>query len=377
RQGDPGSSRFYLSLEDDLMRIFSGERVKNLMDRMGLPDDEPIEHPLVTRSIENAQKKVEERNFDIRKHLLEYDDVMNAQRKTVYALRQQLLLGRYEPEELDELGKPTGKARTIDADPEVAKQVAPLVAQLIGMFAEQPLQPRDENGKGRPPTREEIEKVEKLVELDSLQREVYQLWGVRLDVNERRRRSPVQLYDELLELVSHGLSEQRERLLDLIDRVVAAIVEETCPTNKPPEDWDWAGIRDGFREHFKVRADREIEELADQEALVRLLYEHAERLYFAKEKELGVDLALRIFRHIYLEAIDEAWVDHLSNMEHLRDGIGLRGYGQRDPKNEYKKEGYDLFVTMMAKVSGVVLQKLFEVKIQRQEEIEALEHEAE
>jgi preprotein translocase subunit SecA len=101
RQGDPGSSRFYLSLEDDLMRIFAGDRVKNLMDRMGMPDDEPIEHPWVTRSVENAQRKVEERNFDIRKNLLEYDDVMNAQRKTVYALRQQLLEGRYSPEEMD------------------------------------------------------------------------------------------------------------------------------------------------------------------------------------------------------------------------------------------------------------------------------------
>src|SRR5690606_2934840 len=99
RQGDPGSSRFYLSLEDDLMRIFAGDRVKNLMDRMGMPDDEPIEHPWVTKSVENAQRKVEERNFDIRKHTLEYDDVMNAQRRTLYTLRQQICLGRYEPEE--------------------------------------------------------------------------------------------------------------------------------------------------------------------------------------------------------------------------------------------------------------------------------------
>src|SRR5512138_665740 len=113
RQGDPGSSRFYLSLEDDLMRIFAGDRVKNLMDRMGMPDDEPIEHPWVTKSIENAQRKVEERNFDIRKHLLEYDDVMNAQRKTVYTLRQAMLMGRYEPEIVDEEGKPTGKKRDI------------------------------------------------------------------------------------------------------------------------------------------------------------------------------------------------------------------------------------------------------------------------
>jgi preprotein translocase subunit SecA len=117
RQGDKGYSKFYLSLEDDLMRIFAGDRVKSLMDRMGMPDDEPIEHPLVSRSIENAQRKVEERNFDIRKNLLEYDDVMNAQRKTVYTLRQQLLLGRYAPEEIDETGKTTGETRKIPTDP--------------------------------------------------------------------------------------------------------------------------------------------------------------------------------------------------------------------------------------------------------------------
>src|SRR6266850_1422495 len=111
RQGDPGSSRFFLSLEDDLMRIFAGDRVKNLMDRMGMPDNEPIVHPWVTKSIQDAQQKVEERNFDIRKNLLEYDDVMSAQRKTVYAVRQQLLDGRYQPEEVDEDGKPTGDVK--------------------------------------------------------------------------------------------------------------------------------------------------------------------------------------------------------------------------------------------------------------------------
>src|ERR1700678_508398 len=123
RQGDPGSSRFYLSLGDDLMRIFAGDRVKSLMERMGMPDNEPIVHPWVTRSIQDAQRKVEERNFDMRKHLLEYDDVMNEQRKTVYKLRQQLLLGIYRPERLDEDGKPTGKMRDIVADPKIAEQV--------------------------------------------------------------------------------------------------------------------------------------------------------------------------------------------------------------------------------------------------------------
>jgi len=373
RQGDPGSSRFYLSLEDDLMRIFAGERVKNLMDRMGMPDDEPIEHPWVTKSVENAQKKVEERNFDIRKNLLEYDDVMNAQRKTVYALRQSLLAGRHEPEEVDELGKPTGKKREVPINEDIQQEVEPLVGRLLGLYAEEPLQPTDAHGRSRALTKKELESIKKLVQLEDLKREVYHLWGVVLDVDERRRRSPMQLYGELSDLVSRGLSEQRERLLDLIDKVCVAIVEESCPPHKLPEDWDWKGIHEGFREHFHAKLDSSIDELGDIEALVRIVYETAERVYLEKEKRIGIENMLRIFRHIYLEAIDEAWVDHLSNMEHLRDGIGLRGYGQVDPKNEYKKEGYNLFLNMMAKVSSNVLVRLVEAQARSVDEIEEME----
>jgi len=377
RQGDPGYSKFYLSLEDDLMRIFAGDRVKNLMDRMGMPDDEPIEHPLVSRSIENAQRKVEERNFDVRKNLLEYDDVMNAQRKTVYTLRQQLLLGRYAPEEIDETGKSTGDARKIAVDPQILERTKPLVAQLVGMFCDPPLQPIGENGKTRAPTEAELKEAKLLVELPSLQIEIYLQWGVKLDLEGRRERTPISVYEELSELVPQGLSEQRERVLDLLDRVVGAVVEETCPPNKQAEDWDWKGIHQGFREHFKVDPDKSIDDVGDTEHLVRELYRFAEAAYVAKEKDVGVELLLRAFRHMYVESIDEAWVEHLSNMEHLRDGIGLRGYGQRDPKNEYKKEGYNLFLNMMAKVSSVVLTKLFDVQVHRTEELAAIEAQAE
>ncbi|MBN2196428.1 MAG: preprotein translocase subunit SecA [Polyangiaceae bacterium] len=373
RQGDPGSSRFYLSLEDDLMRIFAGDRVKNLMDRMGMPDDEPIEHPWVTKSVENAQRKVEERNFDIRKNLLEYDDVMNAQRKTVYALRQALLAGRYEPEEVDEIGKPTGRLRQVPVNEAILQEVAPLVGRLVGLYAEEPVQPVGKDGKSRALTRSEIEKISKLVQLPDLQREVYHLWGVVIDVDPRRKHTPIELHDELGDLVGHGLSEQRERLLDLTDRVVVAMVEESCPASKLPEDWDWRSLHQGFYEHFHTRLDRSIDELGDVERIVRILYEKAESVYQEKEKILGIENMMRLFRHIYLEAIDEAWVDHLSNMEHLRDGIGLRGYGQRDPKNEYKKESYNLFLNMMAKVSSNVLVRLVEAQARSQAEIEALE----
>ncbi|HEV8245073.1 MAG TPA: preprotein translocase subunit SecA, partial [Polyangiaceae bacterium] len=325
RQGDPGYSKFYLSLEDDLMRIFAGDRVKDLMDRMGMPDDEPIEHPLVTRSIENAQRKVEERNFDMRKNVLEYDDVMNAQRKTVYSLRQQLLLGRYAPEEIDETGKQTGKSREIPLNDEIEKLVKGPVAGLVGMFCDPPLQPSTEGGKPSFPKRKQLEKAEKIVELESLQHEVYQLWGTKIDLEERRNWTPSAIYENLEGVVPQGLSEQRERVLDLMDRVVSAMVEESCPEQRPPEDWDWPGLHQGFREHFKAKLDPSINELGDADIVVKRLYAQAEELYNKKEKALGTEIALRIFRHVYVEAIDEAWVEHLSNMEHLRDGIGLRG----------------------------------------------------
>jgi preprotein translocase subunit SecA len=378
RQGDPGSSRFYLSLEDDLMRIFGGERVKGMMERMGMPDDEPIEHPWVTRSVENAQRKVEERNFDIRKNLLEYDDVMNAQRKTVYAVRQQLLEGRYAPEEMDELGKPTGNVREIQIDPKLREAVAPLVAQLFGMFAEQPVTPRDEQGRARPPTRAELEGITTLVEIETLEREVYSLWGVRLGPDYARDKKPIELYDALEELVARGLTEQRERLLDLIDRVMSAMVEESCPRNRPPEDWDWTGIHEGFKEHIKKPLPKTVDDLGEVERLARAIFETAEQALGDKQKEVGVENLLRLFRHFYLEEIDREWVDHLTNMEHLRDGIGLRGYGQRDPKNEYKKEGYNLFLNMMANVSSNVLVKVFDIKgAQRADDIAAMEAAAE
>jgi preprotein translocase subunit SecA len=377
RQGDVGSSRFYLSLEDDLMRIFAGDRVKNLMDRMGMPDDEPIEHPWVTKSVENAQRKVEERNFDIRKNTLEYDDVMNAQRKTLYSLRQQLGLGRYTPEELDELGKPTGKTREIPINEEIESQVIPMVAQLVGMFCEQPPSQTDDNGKPRAPTKEELAEAGELMDLEALQHEAYALWGVKLDLETRKSRTAVLVYEELSELVARGLSEQEERLLDLIDKVLAAVTEESCPASKLPEDWDWAAVKNAYQELFGAPLKVEIDHLGEAEQLVQILYTEGEKIYQSRRQLMGVDLVLRVFRHLYTQAIDQAWVDHLQNMEHLRDGIGLRGYGQRDPKNEYKKEGYTLFLNMMANVSSKVLERLFEIEIEGQEQIASMEREAE
>jgi preprotein translocase subunit SecA len=368
RQGDPGASRFYLSLEDDLMRIFAGDRVKNLMERMGMPDNEPIIHPWVTRSVENAQKKVEERNFDIRKNLLEYDDVMSSQRQTVYRLRQELLTGRYTAEELDEEGRSTGEVRRIEPSKKLAASVRPEIAALLGMFCEEPLMPRDAEGNDRPIERKQFEGA-KLVEVETFQKEVYSRWGVVVETSAFAKvRSALDIYDELVAAIPRSLAEQRDRLLDLIDRIVGAIVEESCPANRPPDDWAWADIFEGIERHFGLAVPEEVSENGDREALAQELYELAEKAYVAREKEFGLELSLRVFRHIYLEELDKAWVDHLTDMDHLRDGIGLRGYGQKDPKQEYKKEGYNLFVTMLARVSGSVVAKVMSAKVRRAED---------
>jgi preprotein translocase subunit SecA len=367
RQGDPGSSRFYLSLEDDLMRIFAGDKVKSLMERMGMPDNEPIVHPWVSKSIQDAQGKVEERNFDIRKHLLEYDDVMNEQRKTVYKLRQQLLVGVYRPEKLDEDGKPTGTFRDIKLDPRIAGEVKQAVVDMVVHHGT----PIGIEGKTPPKTPEEVEEIYSMA---SLQQDVYQFWGYRFEFKDGDGKQPKKVYERLLEEIPLSLTEQREQLLDLFDTIVGSIVEECCPAKKPPEDWDWKGIKSGFIEHFAAKPP-EVDHLHDPEPIAKALFEAAEKVFEAKEKEMGTELLLRVYRHFYLEEIDRQWVDHLTNMEHLRDGIGLRGYGQRDPKQEYKKEGYDVFLTMMAATSSNVCTKVFKVQVRKENDIERMERE--
>jgi preprotein translocase subunit SecA len=375
RQGDPGSSSFYLSLEDDLMRIFAGDRVKGLMERMGLPDDEPIEHPWVTKSIGDAQGKVEARNFDIRKNLLEYDDVMNEQRKTVYKIRQQLLLGIYKPEILDEDGKPTGKMREIKTLPRLRDEVKQAIIDMLLHYGT----PMPEPGEGGQPAEtpkrpEKVEDIKELYQLDSMRTDIYQFWGYRMDFKDSEAKRPKEVHERLLEEIPLSLTEQRERMLDLVDGIIGAMVEECCPMNKPPEDWDWKGLRGGFLDHFGRKAEK-FDHLQNHEDLAHNLYDQAEKAMLAKEEELGTELFLRVFRHYYLEDIDKQWVEHLTNMEHLRDGIGLRGYGQRDPKQEYKKEGYDIFVDMMATVSSDVASKVGKVQVRKETDVERMERE--
>jgi len=374
RQGDPGSSRFYLSLDDDLMRIFAGDKVKSLMERMGMPDDEPIEHPWVTKSIGDAQTKVEARNFDMRKNVLEYDDVMSEQRKTVYKIRQQLLIGTYTPEYLDDTGKPTGRIREIKPLARLKDDVEPAIRDMLLHYGTPlPGQGVQEGGEElKKPTK--IDEIVELYSLESLRGDLYQYWGYKVDFKDDDGKKPAAVYERLIAEIPQSLSEQRERLLDLIDGIVGAIVEECCPDGKPPEDWDMKGLKSGFIEHFSVKPV-DYEHTVDLQDLAHLLYTQALKELEDREKSQGTELVLRIFRHYYLEEIDRAWVEHLTNMEHLRDGIGLRGYGQKDPKQEYKKEGYDIFVTMMASTSSSVCNKVFSVQVKKENDIERLERE--
>ncbi|HTE45797.1 MAG TPA: preprotein translocase subunit SecA, partial [Gemmatimonadaceae bacterium] len=247
RQGDPGSSRFYLSLEDDLMRIFGGDRVKALMERMGMPDDEPIEHPWVSKSISDAQSKVEGRNFDIRKNLLEYDDVMSEQRKTVYKVRQQLLIGTYTPEQLDDDGKPNGKLRLIEPLDRLRDDVKDAIRDMLLHYGT----PLPTPGSGEPVKKpESIEQIEELYSLGSLQEDIYNYWGYRFEYRETDTKKPKKIHERLLDEIPRSLTEQRERLLDLTDGIIGAIIEESCPAHIPPEDWKWDDITEGFRDHF-------------------------------------------------------------------------------------------------------------------------------
>jgi preprotein translocase subunit SecA len=252
RQGDPGSSRFYLSLEDDLMRIFGSDRISGLMQRLGMEEGVPIEHGMVTRAIERAQKQVEGRNFDARKHLLEYDDVMNKQRESIYELRRSILEGR------------EGKEYILNAADEI-------VEYLIDTHW-----PEDE--REHPNTTE-------------LNAELYDFFGVTLE--------------------SAGVDVTSMR-------------------------------RDGAKELVKDAVNQRYEE---------------------KESTVGSEVMRLHQKYLLLQVIDQQWKDHLLNVDHLKEGIGLRGYGQRDPLIEYKKESFELFQEMMERIQDRVVKYLWKIDV--------------
>ena len=408
RQGDPGASRFYLSLQDDLMRIFGGDGLPAMMTTLGMEDGVPIEHRMVTRAVENAQKKVEERNFDTRKNLLEYDDVMNQQRKSIYGLRRQVLEGQYRTvptEEQAAKGKLPERV-VAEADEALRTRVAPVIAQMVKVHGAKVAPPPPPPQPAPPPraaTAEQLAafndavraydgaavayreamrawqtavldaRVEDLTEVrvQALEFNVYREFGCRVELEKLARR-PVKLLETLTDEVAMSLTEQRERLLDLVDDITGKLVERACPANKQPDEWDLDGLSKAYEDAFKIAATA-VAKFSDVDDLADRLYRDAENVLLKKEKDIGPEHLLAAFRNFYLREIDRQWLDHLTNMDQLRDGIGLRGYGQRDPKKEYKKEGYDLFVGMSESIKVQVASQIFRVQVMREEDVRRLE----
>ncbi len=262
RQGDPGSSRFYLSLEDDLMRIFGSDRISGLMERLGMEEGVPIEHKMVTRAIERAQRQVEAQNFSVRKHLLEYDDVMNKQRESVYGLRRELLEGQ-----------------------------------------------------------------------------------IRLTETEK--------------------VDTRQYLMTLGEEAIDETLESTCGPQIEPEDWDIDELKKFTSELFGLPSN-ELEALdlqdLDVEGLREALWQQACAKYEEKEKDLESSLVRQLERDVMLQIVDAQWKDHLYGLDHLKDGIGLRGYGQRDPLVEYKRESFALFQAMKVRIDEEIIKYLWRIK---------------
>ncbi|HEX2453052.1 MAG TPA: preprotein translocase subunit SecA [Vicinamibacterales bacterium] len=259
RQGDPGSSRFYLSLEDDLMRIFGSDRISGLMQRLGMEEGVPIEHKMVTKAIERAQKQVEAQNFSVRKHLLEYDDVMNKQRESVYALRRELLEGKIHLTDEDE----------VDSREYLLTLAQELLESTVDRYAGQEVDPEERD-------------------LDALKTAVVEIYGVE----------PAEL--------------------DAIDL-------------------------DGL----------------NVEGMTDALWPAVLAKYERKEGLIPTDILRRVERDIMLQIVDAQWKDHLYSLDHLKEGIGLRGYGQRDPLVEYKKESFALFTAMKDRIEEEIVRYLW------------------
>jgi len=376
RQGDAGSSRFFLSLEDDLMRIFAGERVQSMMDRLGMEEDVPIEHRWVTRAVENAQKKVEERNFDVRKHLLEYDDVMNQQRKSMYALRKQVLRGEYRTVPTDDERKAGVEPVPLveEIDEALLSRVTKVLENMV-KFHSYPLPDagltQDDVPKHRKKAIESDLSTLTDLRVQLLEKDIYTWFGCAVPLEDFRN-DPQGAFKHLEQEVGMSLTEQKERLLDLVDEVVTTMTAHACPPGKHYEDWELEGLERGYKEQFAIGATG-IHEISDREGLLRKLYADAAAVLARKEEEFGTENFLRLFRDLYLQEIDKQWMDHLQGMDHLRDGIGLRGYGQRDPKKEYQREGFDMYLEMVQSVKSSVTLGMFTVERAGEEELQRLE----
>ena len=363
RQGDVGSSRFFLSLEDDLLRIFGAERIQGLMEKMGMEEDEAIEHRWVNKAIENAQKKVEGHNFDIRKHLLEYDDVMNQQRKTIYSLRKSVLEGRYAPELTEEEKKEGKKSEvpTKSGDWTIEK-LSEIIDQRVTSIVDAFFAGLREGDPYRDPGSPEAGEVNH----EELTRELYRHYGAVVDLLEEAK-DPKKCVEKAVYEVASSLIQQRERILDLCDLAIGGLIAIHCPEKVHPEEWDFASLEEALAQAFNTRIS--IGEVAlDPQVIAAKIWEQIEVYVDQREEELNPSVFLFFARHFYLEEIDDQWIEHLKAMDHLREGIGLRGYGQRDPKQEYKKEGFNMFVEMMDRIQSNVISKLMRVQVETEEE---------
>ena len=253
RQGDPGSSKFFLSLEDDLMRLFGSDNIAGIMDKLGMEDDEPIEHSLVTKSIENAQKKVEGRNFNIRKYVLEYDDVMNQQREVIYAQRKKIL----------------------------------------------------------------------------------------------------------------AKADLRENIQEMVEKVVDRTMAMYAPAEVYSEDWDLQALIRYAEEFFAPHGLLNADELGNlsREELDEYLHKVADEHYKAREAAIGSDLMRELENLVMLKVVDNHWMEHLDSMDLLREGVGLRAYGQKDPLVEYKFEAYDMFEAMIGSIQDDVVRYIYHVNV--------------
>jgi preprotein translocase subunit SecA len=350
----------------------------------------PIEHKMVTGSIENAQKKVEARNFEMRKNLLEYDDVMNQQRKTIYALRRQVLEGKYERASLiaeEEARKARKKGKEVslqteeqterEVDEDLMKRVVPILTHMVRRYAVLPgsaddeqVPPDGDEDEERPlPELDEIDEID----VETLEFEVYHIFGVPPRLS-RTERDPHSVLEKLEHEVGQSLMAQRERLLDMCETIVAELVAEyTVGISDNPEEWDIESLKEAVRDQFALEVSG-IDDIASVEGLEDAVFEAVEKLIEHKRVEMTPELFLRVFRHYLLQTIDRQWLEHLQNVDYLRKGIGLRGYASKDPKQEYKKEGYSMFQSMMAQIEENALQRLFRVRLAKREDALKLGH---
>jgi len=364
RQGDEGASRFFLSLDDDLLRIFGADRIRGLMERLGMEENVPIEHKWVTRAIENAQKKVEGSNFDTRKNVLEYDDVMNQQRKTIYGLRRQILTGTYAPT-LTEEEKKAGK------EPEVPTSSGDWTIEGLSNDLREDLTERIKGAM------EDIAIDERAGTLPVeqppwriLRQEIWRQTGALCDIEKRYDADQQALIDYVIDTVARSQIQQRERLYDLCDTLIGAIVDQHC-TGEHEDQWDMDALQAALSEQFNTELTFKRKNTSPG-AIAEEVWSQVEKRVEEREEELTRPFMLYFARHFYLEEIDSLWIEHLRIMEHLREGIGLRGYGQKDPKKEYKKEGFDLFGQMLDHIHRNAGEKIFRVMIQEEDEIPAV-----